>query len=343
MKDRFFITFAATFLLLFTAIAVSLTFGHYQISLYELWQLLRSFFGLEYKDIGADRLEEIKVVFYEIRVVRIAAAVFVGASLACAGAAFQGMFVNPLVSPGMLGVLSGASFGFAIALLLGTGLLFMYLNTFLFGFIAVLFAVWLAKSYGRGNGVLMLVLGGIISSALFGSLVSLAKYMADPYNSLPMLVYWLMGSFSFAAKTGVLISVPIMFAAMLILIFLGRHIDILSLDEDDASALGVNVKKMRLCIVFIATLLSSLSVMLAGNIGWIGLVTPHIARFLVGVNHTRLIPFCMVLGGVFALLTDFLSRVMFSVEIPLTILTSIVGIPVFIWVLRRQKKSLPNA
>jgi iron complex transport system permease protein len=343
MKSRFFTLFAAAFLILVAAMVVSLTSGHYQISLCELWQLLRSFFGFECEDIGSDRLEEIKTVFYEIRVVRVFAAIFVGASLACAGAAFQGMFVNPLVSPGILGVLSGASFGFALALLLGAGIVFIYLNTFLFGFVAVFFALWLAKSYGRGNGVLMLVIGGIVSSALFGSLVSLAKYMADPYNSLPMLVYWLMGSLSFATKEGVLISVPIMFATMFVLIFLGRHIDILSLGEDDARALGVNVKKTRFCIIFIATLLSSLCVMLAGNIGWIGLVTPHIARFLVGVNHTKLIPFCMMLGGVFALLTDLLSRVIFSVEIPLTILTSIIGIPVFILVLRYNKKATLNA
>lgn len=306
--------------------------GHYDIS---FSQMMDTFLGL-LKLGNEQKLDESFIILYEIRLPRIIAAVLVGASLSVAGAVFQGIFVNPLVSPSILGVLSGASFGAALAMLLGKSFLNVQIFAFLFGFLAVFLALIISKIYGKNNNILMLILGGIISSSLFGALLSLIKFIADPYDTLPSIVYWLMGSLSMANLNVVSVVLPIMLVCILVLVSLGKYINVMSLGEDEALSLGVDIKKVRLMIILLATILSSLSVLLAGIIGWIGLVVPHIARFIIGANHIFLLPFCAILGGIFLLATDSVSRSIMQTEIPLGILTSIFGILVFVFVLRKS-------
>lgn len=322
------------FILLVILTIIAFWIGHYQISFLEYKNILLSIFNFSLSPNETKQAKEALVILSEIRLPRIIAAILIGASLSVSGAVFQGMFVNPLVSPGILGVLSGAGFGASLGMLFGLSLLMVQSIAFTFGFVAVFLALSISKFYGQGNSILMLVLGGVISSSLFGALLSLVKYIADPYNTLPSIVYWLMGSLASTSLNSVLIVLPIMLICIGILIFFSKYLDVLSLGKDEAETLGVDVFKMRIFIIIIATILSALSVMLAGVVGWIGLVIPHISRFLVGANHTILLPFCAILGGAFLLTVDTISRGFLNAEIPLGILTSLVGIPVFIIVLK---------
>lgn len=331
-KNIFFLF--SGFVLLVVLMLMAFWIGHYQISLLEYKNILLNIFNFDLSSSEVKQAKEAYIILAEIRLPRIIAAILIGASLSVSGAVFQGMFVNPLVSPGILGVLSGAGFGASLGMLFGLSLFMIQGIAFIFGFIAVFLALAISRFYGQGNSILMLVLGGVISSSLFGALLSLVKYVADPYNTLPSIVYWLMGSLSATSLNSVLIALPIMLICIGILIFFSKYLDVLSLGKDEAETLGVNVFKMRIFIIVIATILSALSVMLAGVIGWVGLVIPHISRFLVGANHTILLPFCAILGGTFLLIVDTISRGVLNAEIPLGILTSLVGIPVFIIVLK---------
>ncbi|WP_345976097.1 iron ABC transporter permease [Sulfurimonas sp. HSL3-7] len=276
-------------------------------------------------------------VVFELRLPRIIAAVLVGAALSVSGAAFQSMFVNPLVSPSLLGVLAGASFGSALGILLSESWFVVQLLTFAFGGIAVLFAMGIALMY-RGSGILILVLGGIISTSLFTSLLSVIKYTADPYDQLPSIVYWLMGSFALVERSTLLgVALP-MLLGIATLMLLSKYLNVLSMGDDEARALGVNVRWIRIAAITAATLISSLTVVTAGVIGWVGLVIPHIARMAVGPDNRLLIPTSALLGGTYLLLVDTLSRTMFDSEIPIGILTSLVGIPAFVIILRNAKK-----
>jgi iron complex transport system permease protein len=276
-------------------------------------------------------------VVFELRLPRIVAAVLVGAALSVSGAAFQSMFVNPLVSPSLLGVLAGASFGSALGILLSESWFIVQLLTFVFGGVAVLFAMGIALMY-RGSGILILVLGGIISTSLFTSLLSVVKYSADPYDQLPSIVYWLMGSFALVERSTLLgVALP-MLLGIATLMMLSKYLNVLSMGDDEARALGVNVRWIRIAAITAATLISSLTVVTAGVIGWVGLVIPHIARMAVGPDNRLLIPTSALLGGTYLLLVDTLSRTVFDSEIPIGILTSLVGIPAFVIILRNAKK-----
>lgn len=312
-------------LLAFGMIA-ALGIGKYPIGTDTWWQLLR---GSAPEIAGS--------VVFELRLPRILAAVLVGAALSVSGAAFQSMFVNPLVSPSLLGVLAGASFGSALGILLSESWFVVQLLTFAFGAVAVAFAMGIAVIY-RGSGILILVLGGIISTSLFTSLLSVVKYTADPYDQLPSIVYWLMGSFALVERstlTGV--AAPMLLGIMMLMLF-SKYLNVLSMGDDEARALGVNVKKIRLAAIAAATLISSLTVVTAGVIGWVGLVIPHIARMMVGPDNRILIPTSALIGGIYLLLVDTLSRTLFDSEIPIGILTSLVGIPAFVIILKNAKK-----
>lgn len=320
-------------LLFIMSIFLAFWLGQYPITTKEYLEVIYYWFNIEQTPEIFKKSESISMILEEIRLPRILGAIIVGAALSVSGAIFQGIFVNPLVSPGILGVLSGASFGAALGMLLGQSLFVIQFTAFIFGFVAVFFALIIGKTYSNGNGLLMLVLGGVISSSLFGAFLSLIKYMADPYNTLPSIVYWLMGSLSSVNIELIGLIFPWVLISILLLMFFGKHLNLMSLGEDEALSLGVDVKKVRFFMIVLATLLSALSVMLAGIIGWVGLVIPHIARFLIGSNHITLIPFCAILGATFLVIVDTISRTISQIEIPLGIITSLVGIPVFIVVL----------
>ncbi len=322
---------------LIVVINISLFVGNFKISFEEYFLFLQKLLGFE-STISLEKYEILQSVIFDIRLPRVIAAVLIGASLAVSGAAFQAMFVNPLVSPGILGVLSGASFGAALGMVLGWSWFFINLSTFFFGMVAVLFALSISLIYSSAKNMIILVLGGIISGSLFSALLSIVKYSADPYDSLPAITYWLMGSLSFSTASIVWnLSIP-MVLGIVILGFFSKYLNALSLGDEEAKALGVDTVKIKFIVIIVATFISALSVILAGIIGWIGLIIPHIARLLFGADNKMIVPMSGLLGAVFLLIVDNTSRVVFSFEIPIGIITAIIGIPIFIFVLKNAKK-----
>ena len=283
--------------------------------------------------------EVMHTLLLEIRLPRILACVLIGASLAISGAAYQAMFVNPLVSPSILGVLSGAGFGAAVGMFFKFNEYLIQLSTFGFGFLAVAVALGISVLYSRSGSVIVLVLGGVISGSLFTSLLSVLKYAADPNDALPAITYFLMGSLGFTSKSFIQISILPMCAGILLLALSGKYLNALSLGEEEAKSLGVNVARVKIFIILVATFVSALSVTIAGIIGWIGLIVPHIARFIFGADNRAVLARSAMIGAIFLLFCDSFSRLIFTFEIPIGIVTSLFGIPMFIIVLRRAKRS----
>jgi iron complex transport system permease protein len=322
------------FLLIFT-ILVSLTLGKFELTVSEIFEFLATAAGIG--SLDKEKYEVLANILLDIRMPRIIAAALIGAALSVSGAAFQSMFINPLVSPGLLGVLAGASFGAALGMIAADSWFAVQTGAFVCGFAAVLVAIGIARLY-RGDRLLMLILGGIISGALFTSLLSIVKYVADPYDQLPAIVYWLMGGLSLAdGKTVGLVSLPIG-AGIVGLLFFSRYLNILSMGDDEAKSLGINVSRLRMLLIFLATLVSTLTVVIGGLIGWVGLIIPHVARMLVGPDNRLLMPVAALIGAIYLVAVDDVARLIFTVEIPLGIVTSLMGIPFFILVLKNARK-----
>lgn len=317
------------------AIAASLTIGRYPLSLADIADFSLAWAGLRH--MPEARFDMLYNIVVEIRLPRILAAVLIGAALSVSGASFQAVFRNPLVSPGLLGVLGGASFGAALGMLLSANWLLIQIMSFSMGLLAVGIGVAIAGLFGNLS-IVMLVLGGVISSGLFAALLSIVKYLADPNNDLPAIVYWLMGSLA-QVDLGQIgwLAIP-MLSGIVMLSLMGRALDALSMGDDEARSLGVPVTAIRYGVIVIATLVSALTVSMAGMIGWVGLIIPHIARFLIGPGNHRLLPLSACLGALFLLACDALARTAITTEIPIGILTELVGIPVFLLVLHRVRK-----
>jgi iron complex transport system permease protein len=327
---------ALLILALFGMMAISLAIGRYPLTLADIRDFAQASVGL--RELAPERYALLYNIIVDIRLPRVLAAVLIGAALAISGASFQAVFRNPLVSPGILGVLGGASFGAALGLLLSEQWLVVQVLAFGTGLLAVGFGVFIANLFGPGTMV-TLVLGGIISGALFTALLSITKYTADPYNELPAIVYWLMGSLqAVELKHIAVVMVPII-AGMVVLTLLGHALDALSMGDDEARALGVPVTAVRYGVIIMATLVSALSVSIAGIIGWVGLVIPNFARLVFGPANARLLPYSAVLGSFFLLSADCLTRVVTPAEIPIGIVTELLGIPAFILVLGRARRA----
>lgn len=328
--------FPALIFLLVLTVAFSMTLGRYPLALSDI----TGFFLFKIFGAGSMEFERYNLLgslLLDIRMPRILAAILIGASLAVAGSAFQAMFVNPLVSPSLLGVLAGASFGAALGMVFFKSWVAVQVATFLFGFLAVLVSVGIARMH-KGNTLLLLVLGGVISSALFTSLLSVIKYIADPYNQLPAITQWLMGGLSLVDGK-ILLTAGIPQAASIILVCLfSGYLNALSMGDEEARALGISVEWIRMLLIFLATLMSALTVVLAGMIGWVGLIIPHITRMLVGPNNKVVIPASALIGAIYLIVVDDVSRMLFNVEIPIGITTSLIGIPFFAIILRKAKK-----
>jgi len=328
--------FPVLFAILFITAGFSLTLGKYPVSVAEMLR----FFLYKIFHMGNMTDEAVNLfrsILFDIRLPRILAAALIGSSLSVSGAAFQAMFVNPLVSPGLLGVLAGASFGAAMSMVFLKSWFAVQIFTFAFGLIAVLIAVLIAKMY-KGNTILLLVLGGVISGALFTSLLSIIKYIADPYNQLPAIVQWLMGGISLVDRSTLLVAgIPQVVSIILMILFSG-YLNALSMGDEEARSLGIPVERIRMLLIFLATLMSALTVVLAGMIGWVGLIIPHIARMLVGPDNKVLVPACAFIGAIYLIVVDDVSRMLFNVEIPIGITTSLIGIPFLIIILRQAKK-----
>lgn len=279
-------------------------------------------------------------VFFQIRLPRLAAAALIGAALSVAGAVYQAMFANPLVSPNICGVLSGSAFGAALGMLVSDSWLVVQATTFVFGFAAMGIALGIAGVFRRASDpVLLLVLGGILAGALFSALLAIVKYLADPYDRLPSIVQWLMGSLAFSEWSTLARVAGPMLASIVLLVLLGGRLNVLSLGDEAARALGLRAGALRLSGILLATLLSALTVVLAGEIGWIGLMIPHVARLLVGPDNRLLLPASALLGATFLILVDTVARTAFRVEVPVGILTALMGIVAFVFVLARVRKA----
>lgn len=278
------------------------------------------------------------IVVFQVRLPRILSAIMIGGGLSLSGAAYQGLFKNPMVSPDILGASAGAGFGAAVALLLNFNLFGVQLFAFIFGVGAVGLAYLVSNIVGRGNSsVLILVLTGMVVSALFQAFISITKYVADPTNKLPAITFWLMGGLSTITYESLgMFVIPLIIGAVPI-ILLKWKLNVLSFGEEEAKAMGINTKRLRLIIIFCATLLTASAVAIGGIIGWVGLIIPHLARILVGPNYKVLIPTSIIMGASYLLFVDDIARTIFAMEIPIGILTALIGAPFFIGMLLKGK------
>lgn len=276
-------------------------------------------------------LSDDKVVF-AVRLPRVAAAALVGAALAVSGAAYQGMFRNPMVSPDILGASTGAGFGAAVAILLGAGYFGISAAAFCCGLLAVA-AAWLVSRLSRTNQTVALILAGMMISSLFSAGTSFVKLVADTQQQLPAITYWLMGSLSsIKDKDVVFLAIPVALG-MIPLFFLRWRMNLLTVGEEEAQSMGVNTRRLRGAVIVCATLLTSASVAVSGMIGWVGLVIPHFCRMLFGYDYRRLIPAGTLFGAAFLLAVDDIARLVTTGELPLGILTAFVGAPLFLYLI----------
>lgn len=282
---------------------------------------------------------QIDTVLFEVRLPRVFAAVLVGAAIAAAGAAYQTLFRNPLVSPDILGVSTGAGLGAVLGIFLSLPVAGIQLSAFVVGLATVGLVYAVASAVHGREPILVLVLAGVVVGSLAGAAISLLKILADPYDQLPAIVFWLLGSLSAIRKGEVWAAAPLVLLGLVPLILLRWRINVLSLGDEDAKALGVEAGRLRMLVVTAATLMTASVVAISGVIGWVGLVIPHIARMLVGPSFDRLLPTAMLLGASYLLLVDTLARTMARIEVPIGILTAVIGAPFFLWLLVRGRES----
>ena len=325
--------------LLVAVALVSLCIGRYAVSLPDVCAALGDFFSRLVSLEGFRFDDRASSVVVNVRLPRILAAILVGASLAIAGASYQGVFRNPMVSSDILGASAGAGFGASLAILLGAPGAVVQLAAFACGLLAVAVTCAIGGAVGKsGESTLVLVLAGMVVQALFQSFVGVIKYVADPYSELPEITYWLMGSLSTASFEDVALMLVPMAAGIAVLIAVRWRINVLSFGDEEAAALGVDTRRLRLVIIVCATLVTSSAVSVAGQVGWIGLVIPHLARMIVGPNYKHLLPASLLMGGSFLLIVDDVARSVAQAELPLGVLTAIVGAPVFVFLLIKGKR-----
>lgn len=335
MKVKSNISFFVLLVLSSFAIGVgSLLLGRFSITLSDLGLFIQSLFNSE-----IETSPQIITVIFDIRLPRILAAFLVGGTLSITGATYQGMFRNPMVSPSILGVSAGSGFGAALAILLGLSTFLLQVFSFLFGIGAVVAVYAISHSTGKKfEKCLTLILSGMIVSAVFAALISILKYVADPNNALPSIVYWLMGSLSDIEMKDLGFIAAISLPGLLLLSLSGWKLDMLSFGDDEAKTMGVQVNRIRFTIIAIATLMTAAAISISGIIGWVGLIIPHIARMLIGPKNSILLPASFLIGGIFLLIVDGFSRTVSSMEIPLGITTSLIGAPFFIYILMKTSK-----
>jgi len=277
-------------------------------------------------------------IIFNIRLPRVIAAMLVGAALAVSGAAFQGLFKNPLVSSYQLGVSSGAGFGAALAIILAGSTVIVQSSAFIFGVVAVAASFAMSRIY-KGSSALTLVLSGIIVGSFFSALVSLMQYLADPLETLPVIVFWLMGSLASVTADTVRVAAPVILIGIIGLVLVRWRINILSMGEDEARALGIDLRILVTIIVACCTIATASAVCISGIVGWVGLVIPHIGRMLVGPDYKKLVPVSALIGACYLVVIDDISRSLIEGEIPLGILTALVGTPFFAYLLWKSKTS----
>ncbi|WP_108485029.1 FecCD family ABC transporter permease [Oceaniglobus ichthyenteri] len=282
--------------------------------------------------------QQAAIVVWNIRLPRVAAALLVGAALAAAGATYQALFRNPLVSPDILGVSAGAGLGAVAGIFLSLPVAAIQVSAFIGGMVAVGFVMLVASLVQNTDRTLTLVLVGVVIGALAGAATSLLKVMADPYDQLPAITFWLLGSLAATTIHDILPALPMVLIGLVPLILLRWRINVLSLGDEEARALGVEVARTRFLVIVAATLITASVTAVAGVVGWVGLVIPHIARMLVGPGFARLLPTSALIGAGYLLIVDTLARTLAQVEVPLGILTAVIGAPFFVWLLARGRR-----
>ena len=331
-RKRYCLLLVIMLVILFFIVLFSFWIGYYPLTPSQVIRAFLSKFGFE-----GDILPQATTIFWSIRLPRILSALFIGASLSVAGSTYQGMFRNPLVSPDILGVSSGASLGAAFAILNGASNWIVQLSAFAGGIIAVA-ASYLISRKSAHSHTLSLVLTGTMIMSLCNAGVTMIKYIADPNDVLQQITFWLMGSLTKTTMDACAWSVIPMIIGLILIFVFRWQINLLTLDEEEAKSLGINIRKYRLIFIIASTLLSAAAVCLGGLIGWVGLMIPHLARALVGVDYSRLIPASAMLGGGYLILVDDLARSVFSMELPLGVVTSIIGAPFFIYLIIKRKE-----
>jgi len=329
---------------LFALFLVSLTLGRYSVPLSEVIRIL---FHRFWTLVGLDRIWPMRVTWTQfmenavinVRFSRIVMAVLVGCSLSAAGATFQGVFRNPMASPDILGASNGAAFGAALAILLGCSTRYITI----FAFVGSLFTValvFLIAQHASGLKAVNLILAGIMVGSLFSAGTSYLKLVADPSDQLPAITYWLMGSLSGVRLAHILPAAIPMAVGLIPLLLLRWRLNVLTLGDSEARALGVNTDLLRAVLILCATLVTAAAISVSGVIGWVGLVVPHLSRKLIGSDNRGLLPCSMLFGGAFLLLADDVSRNLLATEIPIGILTAVIGAPFFVYLLLRKEKTL---
>lgn len=279
-----------------------------------------------------------RIVVWNIRLPRVAAAVLVGAALAAAGASYQALFRNPLVSPDILGVSAGAGLGAVAGIFLSLPVAAIQGSAFAGGMAAVGLVTLVASMVRNTDRTLTLVLVGVVIGALAGAMTSLLKVLADPYDQLPAITFWLLGSLASITGADILPALPMVLLGLVPLGLMRWQINVLSMGDEDARALGVEAGRTRFLVIAAATLITASVTALAGVVGWVGLVIPHIARMLVGPGFARLLPTSALIGAGYLLIVDTVARSMAAIEIPLGVLTAMIGAPFFVWLLARGRR-----
>jgi iron complex transport system permease protein len=314
---------------LLSLVALAFAVGRYPVSLSELFSMLS----------GQPVAANVETVVLQVRGPRVLAALLVGAALAAAGTAYQGMFRNPLVSPDILGVSTGAALGAVLAIFLSQNILVTQAFAFAGGLGAVALVYGVGSRLRGHDPLLALVLTGVVIGTLLGSAIALLKYLADPYNQLPAITFWLLGSLASIAPKDLLAAAPLAVAGLVPMLLLRWRMNLLALPDDEARALGVDTRRLRTSVVACATLMTASVVAISGIIGWVGLLIPHAARLVVGPDFGRLLPLAMLMGAAFMLAVDTLCRTIAPIEVPPGVLTALIGTPFFLWLFTLARRT----
>lgn len=306
----------------------ALAIGRMPLSIVQIIKFFNAYLG------GREFDPMLESVIINVRLPRIITGLVVGAGLSAAGLSFQGVFSNPLATPDILGVSSAASLGAVIGILLSFSNLSIQALALVFGLIGVVLTLYIGKTRTKSSTI-MLILAGLVVSSLSNALASLLKYTADPTDKLPAISYWLMGSFARSSYKNLILSAPLIIFGIILIRLLIFKLNIMSLSEDEAKSLGVNVKKTRLIFIFASTLITASSISMCGQVGWVGLIIPHMARMMVGANNTHTLPISLSLGASLMVLIEALSRTVSVIELPISVLTAIIGAPIFISLIRK--------
>lgn len=314
---------------LIATMLLAMGIGRYSISIGQIINtLLPSGMAMEEVD------ENVRTVIYNIRLPRVLLAALAGGGLAVSGAAFQSLFSNPLATPDTLGVATGASFGATLGIMLGFGAFGIQSCAFITGIACVALVYFISRVKGESS-MIMIILSGMVISSLFEAMVSLIKYVADPQDTLPEITFWLMGSLSGVGFDDLLLGTPFIIIGMIMIFMLRWKLNTLSLHEDEAKSLGVNVKVIRMLTIIASAMITASVVSLCGKIGWLGLLIPHVSRMIFGNNNKSIVPASIGLGAIFMVIIDTIARSATAAEIPISILTAVIGAPFFIILLRK--------